>query len=90
MGLVFTKEPTEQERYVMSLQKRIEELETQVATTQVTQAKLEEIEQFIDENTLLQKFYAWQQIKEAIRKGQIVMNDGIQDVEFEDLSNDGI
>lgn len=66
-------------------QTRIQELEAQLADTT---AKLEEVEQFIDENTLLQKFYAWQQIKEAMRKGQIVMNDqqdGVQDVDFEEV-----
>jgi hypothetical protein len=61
---------------------RIQTLETQLADTQ---AKLEEVEQFIDENTLLQKFYAWQQIKVAIKAGQIVMNDGITDVDFEEV-----
>lgn len=84
MGFVFKSEPTEQERFVMRLQDQIKQLEEQVATTT---SKLEEVEQFIDENTLLQKFYAWQQIKEAIRKGQIVMNDGVQDVEFEEVNN---
>jgi cell shape-determining protein MreC len=67
-------------------QTRIQELETQLAD--IT-AKLEEIEQFIDENTLLQKFYAWQQIKEALRSGKIVMDDqsnnGVTDVDFEEV-----
>ena len=30
------------------------------------QAKLEEIETFIDENRLLQKFYAWQELKKQM------------------------
>ena len=56
-------------------QTRIEELE----------AKLAEVEQFIDENTLLQKFYAWQAIKEAISSGKIVLDDNITDVNFEEV-----
>ena len=56
-------------------QTRIEELE----------AKLAEVEQFIDENTLLQKFYAWQAIKAAINSGKIVMDDNITDVNFEEV-----
>jgi hypothetical protein len=84
MGFEFRTEPTEQERFVMRLQDQVKQLGEQVAATT---AKLEEVEQFIDENTLLQKFYAWQQIKEAIRQGQIVMNDGVQDVEFEEVKN---
>jgi hypothetical protein len=56
-------------------QTRIEELE----------AKLAEVEQFIDENTLLQKFYAWQAIKAAISSGKIVMDDNITDVNFEEV-----
>ncbi len=60
----------------------IQKLETQLAETQ---AKLEEVEQFIDENTLLQKFYAWQAIKAAISSGKIVMDDNITDVNFEEV-----
>jgi hypothetical protein len=60
----------------------IEGLKTQLAENQ---AKLEEIEQFIDENTLLQKFYAWQSIKAAISSGKIVMDDNITDVNFEEV-----
>lgn len=56
-------------------QTRIEELE----------AKLAEVEQFIDENVLLQKFYAWQAIKAAIDSGKIVMDDNITDVNFEEV-----
>jgi len=67
-------------------QTRIEELETRLAETQ---AKLEKVEQFIDENTLLQKFYAWEAIKAAIDSGKIVMddqsNDGITDINFEEV-----
>lgn len=31
------------------------------------QAKLDEIEEFIDENRLLQKFFAWQALREQMR-----------------------
>ena len=31
------------------------------------QAKLDEIEEFIDENRLLQKFYAWKALREQLR-----------------------
>jgi hypothetical protein len=31
------------------------------------QAKLSEIEEFIDENRLLQKFFAWQALREQMR-----------------------
>ena len=88
MGFVFK---TETERNPVATgptpeQTRIEELETRLAETQ---AKLEKVEQFIDENTLLQKFYAWEAIKAAIDSGKIVMddqsNDGVQDVEFEEV-----
>jgi anti-sigma28 factor (negative regulator of flagellin synthesis) len=60
----------------------IQKLETQLAETQ---AKLEKVEQFIDENTLLQKFYAWEAIKAAISSGKIVMDDNITDVNFEEV-----
>ena len=40
------------------------------------QAKLTEIEEFIDENRLLQKFYAWQELKEQMRDtGAVVIED---------------
>jgi hypothetical protein len=88
MGFVFK---TETERNPVATgptpeQTRIEELETRLAETQ---AKLEKVEQFIDENTLLQKFYAWEAIKAAIDSGKIVMddqsNDGITDINFEEV-----
>ena len=60
----------------------IQKLETQLAETQ---AKLEKVEQFIDENTLLQKYYAWEAIKAAISSGKIVMDDNITDVNFEEV-----
>ena len=31
------------------------------------QARLDEIEEFIDENRLLQKFFAWQALREQLR-----------------------
>ena len=77
MGFVFK---TENERNPVAAgptpeESRIKELE----------AKLAEVEQFIDENTLLQKFYAWQAIKAAIDSGKIVMDDNITDVNFEEI-----
>ena len=77
MGFVFK---TENERNPVETgptpeESRIKELE----------AKLAEVEQFIDENTLLQKFYAWQAIKAAIDSGKIVMDDNITDVNFEEV-----
>ena len=48
-------------------------------------AQLDEINEFIDENRLLQKFYAWQAIKAAIDSGKIVMDDNITDVNFEEV-----
>jgi anti-sigma28 factor (negative regulator of flagellin synthesis) len=60
----------------------IKGLETKLAETQ---AKLEKVEQFIDENTLLQKYYAWEAIKAAIDSGKIVMDDNITDVNFEEV-----
>ena len=77
MGFVFKTE-TERNPVITGPtpeQTRIEELE----------AKLAEVEQFIDENTLLQKFYAWQAIKAAISSGKIVLDDNITDVNFEEV-----
>ena len=84
MGFVFK---TELERNPVSTgptqeETLIQKLETQLAETQ---AKLEKVEQFIDENTLLQKFYTWEAIKAAISSGKIVMDDNITDVNFEEV-----
>ena len=84
MGFVFKTEnernpvetgPTPEETLIKGLETKLAE----------TQAKLEKVEQFIDENTLLQKFYAWQAIKEAISSGKIVLDDNITDVNFEEV-----
>jgi anti-sigma28 factor (negative regulator of flagellin synthesis) len=84
MGFVFKTEnernpvetgPTPEETLIKGLETKLAE----------TQAKLEKVEQFIDENTLLQKYYAWEAIKAAIDSGKIVMDDNITDVNFEEI-----
>jgi predicted secreted Zn-dependent protease len=45
---------------------QLQALKAQDSCTEV-QAKLSEIEEFIDENRLLQKFFAWQALREQMR-----------------------
>jgi hypothetical protein len=45
---------------------QLQALKAQDSCTEV-QAKLSEIEEFIDENRLLQKFFAWQALREQLR-----------------------
>jgi hypothetical protein len=45
---------------------QLQALNAQDSCTEV-QAKLSEIEEFIDENRLLQKFFAWQALREQMR-----------------------
>ena len=45
------------------------------------QAQLDEVNEFIDENRLLQKFYAWRELKEQLRdtSAEVIEDDKLLD-----------
>jgi hypothetical protein len=63
MGFEFK---SEQERNPVPSHEELQLAKLKDSCTQV-EAKLFELEEFIDENRLLQKFYAWQALREQMR-----------------------
>jgi hypothetical protein len=63
MGFEFK---SEQDRNPVPSHEELQLAKLKDSCTEV-QAKLSEIEEFIDENRLLQKFFAWQALREQLR-----------------------
>ena len=84
MGFEFR---SEQDRNPVSSHEQLQAIKEQDAQKQKEmicadiQAKLTEIEEFIDENRLLQKFYAWQELKEQMRDtgAEVIEDDKLLD-----------
>jgi hypothetical protein len=64
MGFEFKSE--EQRNPTPPSHEELQLLKAKSSCTEV-QAQLDEINEFIDENRLLQKFYAWQALREQMR-----------------------
>jgi hypothetical protein len=64
MGFNFLSE--EQRNPTPPSHEELQLLKAKSSCTEV-QAQLDEINEFIDENRLLQKFYAWQALREQLR-----------------------
>ena len=64
MGFEFKSE--EQRNPTPPSHEELQLLKLKDSCTQV-EARLSELEEFIDENRLLQKFYAWQALREQMR-----------------------
>jgi len=87
MGLIFqdseARNPTKQPLSHEQLQAQ------KVNPCAAIQAELDEVNQFIDENNLLKKFYLWREIKEQLRDtGAEVIEDGLTLGDVASLENE--